>query len=81
MWNQVFQSYPGQLTSQMQSRLENCINWAPPVQLKPQNIKKVTSINSIPMLKSLQELQIKMAKYETQTSTVFQLYSKDSKRS
>jgi len=73
MWIQVFQTYPGQLTSQLQSRLETCINWAPSLPIKPQNIKKATSINSIPMLKSLQELQIKMAKYEFQTSSVFNL--------
>lgn len=80
MWIQVFQTYPGQLSNQLQSRLETCINWAPPVPIKQQNIKKATSINSIPMLKSLQELQIKMAKYEFQTSSVFQLFSKDAKR-
>lgn len=80
MWVQVFQCYPGQLSNQLQSRLEACINWAPPVQLKPQNIKKVTSINSIPILKSLQELQIKMAKYEFQTSAVFNIIAKDAKR-
>ena len=80
MWIQVFQTYPGQLTNQLQNRLETCINWAPPTPVKPQNIKKVTSINSIPMLKSLQELQIKMAKYEFQTSSVFNLFSKDAKR-
>ena len=77
MWIQVFQSFPGQLSNQLKTRLEACVNWSPPVQTKPQNIKKATSIASMPMLKSLQELQIKMAKYESQTSELYTIQNQN----
>lgn len=66
MWTPVLYSYQGQLPGHLQVRLQNCLNWKPPVQ--GQDI-------AMTLLKWLQRLQFKMGQIELQSSAATQFYS------
>ncbi|RWS14223.1 protein unc-79-like protein [Dinothrombium tinctorium] len=73
MWTPVFHSYEGQLSSHLEVRLQACINWQPPSQIK-ENTTNI-SFASNPMLRWLQKIQFKMGQIEMQSSAATQLYT------
>lgn len=72
MWIPVFRSYKGQLSSHLEMRLQTCINWQPPPQIKRDFSSKICHSN--PMLRWLQKIQFKMGQNEIQSSTATQFY-------
>ncbi|RWS30132.1 protein unc-79-like protein [Leptotrombidium deliense] len=74
MWTPVFHSYDGQLSSHLMVRLQACVNWQPPSQIK-ESASFSSSFRSNPMLRWLQKLQFKMGQIEMQSSAATQLYT------
>ncbi|KAI1290791.1 Protein unc-79 -like protein [Halotydeus destructor] len=73
MWTAVFKSYQGQLSSHLQVRLQACVNWQPPPQVK--EYQSQPSLNpKAPLLRWLQKVQFKMSQIETQSSQATQFY-------
>lgn len=72
MWVPVFRSYEGQLSGHLQVRLQTCINWQPPPQMRQDSVNNKSYPS--PMLRWLQKLQFKMGQIENQSSTAIQFY-------
>nr|AYV89233.1 unc-79-like protein [Tetranychus evansi] len=72
MWVPVFRSYEGQLSGHLKVRLQTCINWQPPPQMRQDSITNKSYPS--PMLRWLQKLQFKMGQIENQSSTAIQFY-------
>lgn len=74
LWVPVFKSQEGQLSSALKVRLQTCISWQPPRQLKDSAI--CPGINdSTPMLRWLQKIQFKMTQVELQSSEATQFFT------
>uniref|UniRef100_T1KYI8 Uncharacterized protein n=1 Tax=Tetranychus urticae TaxID=32264 RepID=T1KYI8_TETUR len=72
MWVPVFRSYEGQLSGHLKVRLQTCINWQPPPQMRQDSVTNKSYPS--PMLRWLQKLQFKMGQIENQSSTAIQFY-------
>lgn len=74
LWTPVFNCHEGQLSSALRVRLQTCISWQPPPQLKEPSICPGTN-DSTPMLRWLQKIQFKMTQVELQSSEATQFYT------
>ena len=79
MWTPVFYSYRGQLAGHLLNRLETCINWAPPTPVRAHDVRKLSTVYAVPLLRWLQKLQYRMGQTEMQSSTAAQFYFKEMK--